>query len=127
MGGSAGTGVSMGGGMSGSDTAGHDMANMSQTPASGGMGMMQGDTMAQAMTRMAEQMNEVMNSLRENMKGDMSHDNMAKMSQIMTDMSKEMSDMSKAMNRGKVSDKQMQTMQGRLAQMKTTLDSVLQQ
>ena len=117
----------MGSGMSGSGTAGHTMGSGPQNSVDGGRGMMHGDTVTHAMTPLMQQMNDVMKGVHDTMRGEVSHENMAKMSQVMSHMSKELSDMGRAMDRGKVSDRQMQTMQDRLAQMKTVLESIQQQ
>ena len=89
--------------------------------------MMQADSVMHSMTPLMGQMNDVMRDTQDTMngmKGQVTQEHMAKMSQIMGDMSKELSDMSRAMDRGKVSDKQLQTMQDRMTQMRSNLDTL---
>jgi hypothetical protein len=80
--------------------------------------------MTHALTPMMQQMNDVMGSMRDAMRGEMSHENMMTLSHTMNDMAKELSDMSRAINKGEISDKQMAKMQDRLAEMKTDLDTM---
>jgi hypothetical protein len=112
--------------MSGSGAMGQTMGNAAQGTTSSGRGTMQGQEMTQAMTPMVQQTDDVILRMQEMMKGGMSHEDMGKMSQVVNNMSKQLSDISRAMDKGKVSDKQLQTMQDRVAQMKTTLDSMKQ-
>ena len=58
------------------------------------------------------------------MHGEMAPQNMTKMSQIMSSMSKELKDVSRTMQRGQVSDEQMQAMQSILDRIKTDLSTL---
>ena len=80
--------------------------------------------MTHAVTPLMQQMNDTMGGMREAMKGEMSREDQTKMSRMMDDMSKDLSDLNQAMDCGKISDKQIQTMEGRLAKMQTTLNSM---
>ena len=128
MGGGAGSGGMEGsGGMGSGDSGSMGSGGMGSMGAQGSAGqgkMMQGSSMNEAMVPMMQQMNDMTNRMSSVMKGGMNQDTRTKMSQFMHDISKEIGEMSRMMERGQASEKDVQKMQDRLADMQKKLEGI---
>ena len=123
--GSGGTGGSGGMGSGGTGDMGSGGMGSSAAQGSAGQGkMMQGSSMNEAMAPMMQRMNDMTNRMSSIVKGGMNQGTRTKMSQFMRDMSKEMGEMSGMMERGQVSEVDMQKMKGRLADMQKRLEGI---
>ncbi len=123
-GGAMGGSTATGGGTNASGPAGHNVGPGSQGSVSGGGAMAHGETATHALMPMVLQMNDMMNSIAEIMKGQMSPENLVKASEVMRNMSREMANMSRMMIKGRPSGNEMRMMEVRMVNMQRTLEGM---
>lgn len=115
----AGPGGAMGGSMSASGA--DPMGGQQMGPQSNGQ-MARGGSAPAAIMPVMQQTSEIMNQMSKEMTPEMSHENRIGMAQTMEEMSTQMMDIAQMMEKGNISDKDMQVVQQRIAEMKGRLE-----